>query len=82
VDLALDAAAGGLALIVPSVGSLLALVGALYTLYLFYDGAQRLFPVAPERARILGLSAVVVSFLIGMLLVLGIRTLALGIVTT
>ncbi len=73
---------GGLALIVPSVGSLLALVGALYTLYLFYDGAQRLFPVAPERARILGLSAVVVSFLIGMLLVLGIRTLALGIVTT
>jgi len=73
---------GGLALTVPSVGSLLAMVGALYTLYLFYDGAQRLFPVAPERARMLGLLAVVVSFLIGMLLVLGIRALALGIVTT
>ncbi|MCA3362379.1 MAG: DUF1282 family protein [Roseomonas sp.] len=71
---------GGLALIVPSIGQLLALVGAFYTLYLFYDGAQRLFPVPPERARVLGLSAVVASFLIGMLLALG--GSALGIVTT
>lgn len=71
---------GGLALIVPSIGGLLALVGAFYTLYLFYDGAQRLFPVPPERARVLGLAAVVASFLIGMLLVLGSR--ALGIITT
>ena len=31
---------GGMALIVPSIGGLLALVGALYTLYLFFDGAQ------------------------------------------
>lgn len=43
---------GGLALIVPSIGGLLALVGALYTLYLFYDGAQRLFPVHTVPANL------------------------------
>jgi hypothetical protein len=66
---------GGLALIVPSIGGLLALVGALYTLYLFYDGAQRLFPVAPVKARMLGFSAVLASILLNMLIGLGVGML-------
>jgi hypothetical protein len=66
---------GGLALIVPSIGGPLALVGALYTLYLFYDGAQRLFPVAPVKARLLGFSAVLASILLNMLIGLGVGIL-------
>jgi hypothetical protein len=66
---------GGLALIVPSIGGLLALVGALYTLYLFYDGAQRLFPVAPVKARMLGFSAVLASILLNMLIGLAVGML-------
>ena len=66
---------GGLALMVPSVGGLLALVGALYTLYLFYDGAQRLFPVEPVKARMLGFSAVLASILLNMLIGLGVGML-------
>ena len=66
---------GGLALMVPSVGGLLALAGALYTLYLFYDGAQRLFPVAPVKARMLGFSAVLASILLNMLIGLGVGML-------
>ncbi len=66
---------GGLALIVPSVGGLLALVGALYTLFLFYDGAQRLFPVAPVKARMLGFSAVLASILLNMLIGLAVGIL-------
>jgi hypothetical protein len=66
---------GGLALTVPSVGGLLALVGALYTLYLFYDGAQRLFPVAPVKARMLGFSAVLASILLNMLIGLAVGML-------
>jgi hypothetical protein len=67
---------GGLALIVPSIGGLLALVGALYTLYLFYDGAQRLFPVAPVKARMLGFSAVLASILLNMLIGLAVGMLS------
>jgi hypothetical protein len=67
---------GGLALIVPSIGGLLALVGALYTLYLFFDGAQRLFPVEPIKARMLGFSAVLASILLNMLIGLGVGILA------
>ena len=67
---------GGLALMVPSVGGFLALVGALYTLYLFYDGAQRLFPVAQVKARMLGFSAVLASILLNMLIGLGVGILA------
>lgn len=67
---------GGLALIVPSLGGFLALIGALYTLYLFYDGAQRLFPVAPVKARMLGFSAVLASILLNMLIGLGVGILA------
>jgi hypothetical protein len=66
---------GGLALIVPSIGGLLALAGALYTLYLFYDGAQRLFPVEPVKARMLGFSAVLASILLNMLIGLGVGML-------
>jgi len=66
---------GGLALMVPSIGGLLALVGALYTLYLFYDGAQRLFPVAQVKARMLGFSAVLASILLNMLIGLGVGML-------
>jgi Yip1 domain len=66
---------GGLALIVPSIGGPLALVGALYTLYLFYDGAQRLFPVAPVKARLLGFAAVLASILLNMLIGLGVGML-------
>jgi hypothetical protein len=66
---------GGLALIVPSIGGLLALVGALYTLFLFYDGAQRLFPVAPVKARMLGFSAVLASILLNMLIGLAVGIL-------
>jgi hypothetical protein len=66
---------GGLALIVPSIGGLLALAGALYTLYLFYDGAQRLFPVEPIKARMLGFSAVLASILLNMLIGLGVGML-------
>ena len=67
---------GGLALMVPSVGGFLALVGALYTLYLFYDGAQRLFPVEPIKARMLGFSAVLASILLNMLIGLGVGIVA------
>ncbi|MFO0401701.1 MAG: YIP1 family protein [Alphaproteobacteria bacterium] len=67
---------GGLALIVPSLGGFLALIGALYTLYLFYDGAQRLFPVAQVKARMLGFSAVLASILLNMLIGLGVGILA------
>jgi len=67
---------GGLALIVPSVGGFLALIGALYTLYLFYDGAQRLFPVAQVKARMLGFSAVLASILLNMLIGLMVGILA------
>ena len=67
---------GGLALIVPSIGGLLALIGALYTLYLFYDGAQHLFPVAPARARMLGFSVVLASILLNMLIGLAVGILA------
>ena len=67
---------GGLAVIVPSIGGLLALVGALYTLYLFYDGAQRLFPVAPVKARMLGFSAVLASILLNMLIGLAVGMLS------
>ncbi len=67
---------GGLALIVPSIGGFLALIGALYTLYLFYDGAQRLFPVAPIKARMLGFSAVLASILLNMLIGLLVGMLA------
>ena len=67
---------GGLALIVPSVGGFLALLGALYTLYLFYDGAQRLFPVAQVKARMLGFSAVLASILLNMLIGLMVGMLA------
>jgi hypothetical protein len=66
---------GGLALIVPSVGGLLALVGALYTLFLFYDGAQRLFPVEPVKARMLGFAAVLASILLNMLIGLAVGIL-------
>ena len=66
---------GGLALIVPSIGGLLALLGALYTLFLFYDGAQRLFPVAPVKARMLGFSAVLASILLNMLIGLAVGIL-------
>jgi hypothetical protein len=66
---------GGLALMVPSVGGLLALLGALYTLYLFYEGAQRLFPVEPVKARMLGFSAVLASILLNMLIGLGVGML-------
>jgi hypothetical protein len=64
-----------MALIVPSIGGLLALVGALYTLFLFYDGAQRLFPVAPVKARMLGFSAVLASILLNMLIGLAVGIL-------
>jgi len=67
---------GGLALIVPSIGRPLALVGALYTLFLFYDGAQRLFPVEPIKARMLGFSAVLASILLSMLIGFGVGILA------
>jgi hypothetical protein len=67
---------GGLALIVPSLGGFLALLGALYTLYLFYDGAQRLFPVAQVKARMLGFSAVLASILLNMLIGLMVGMLA------
>jgi hypothetical protein len=67
---------GGLALIVPSLGGFLALIGALYTLYLFYDGAQRLFPVAQVKARMLGFSAALASILLNMLIGLGVGILA------
>ena len=66
---------GGLALIVPSLGGFLALIGALYTLYLFYDGAQRLFPVAQVKARMLGFAAVLASILLNMLIGLGVGML-------
>ena len=66
---------GGLALIVPSIGGLLALAGALYTLYLFYDGAQRLFPVEPVKARMLGFAAVLASILLNMLIGLAVGIL-------
>jgi len=66
---------GGLALIVPSIGGLLALVGALYTLFLFYDGAQRLFSVEPVKARMLGFSAVLASILLNMLIGLAVGIL-------
>jgi hypothetical protein len=66
---------GGMALIVPSIGGLLALVGALYTLFLFYDGAQRLFPVEPIKARMLGFSAVLASILLNMLIGLAVGIL-------
>jgi hypothetical protein len=67
---------GGMALIVPSIGGLLALAGALYTLYLFYDGAQRLFPVAPVKARMLGFAAVLASILLNMLIGLAVGILS------
>lgn len=67
---------GGMALIVPSIGGLLALVGALYTLFLFYDGAQRLFPVAQVKARMLGFSAVLASILLNMLIGLAVGILS------
>ena len=67
---------GGLALIVPSLGGFLALIGALYTLYLFYDGAQRLFPVAQIKARMLGFSAVLASILLNMLIGLAVGILS------
>ena len=67
---------GGMALIVPSIGGLLALVGALYTLYLFFDGAQRLFPVEPVKARMLGFSAVLASILLNMLIGLAVGILS------
>jgi hypothetical protein len=67
---------GGLALIVPSLGGFLALIGALYTLYLFYDGAQRLFPVAQVKARMLGFSAVLASILLNMLIGLAVGILS------
>ena len=67
---------GGLALIVPSLGGFLALIGALYTLYLFYDGAQRLFPVAQMKARMLGFSAVLASILLNMLIGLAVGILS------
>ena len=70
------AGVGGLALIVPSLGGFLALIGALYTLYLFYDGAQRLFPVAQVKARMLGFSAVLASILLNMLIGLMVGILA------
>jgi hypothetical protein len=66
---------GGLALMVPSIGGLLALVGALYTLFLFYDGAQRLFPVEPVKARMLGFAAVLASILLNMLIGLAVGIL-------
>jgi hypothetical protein len=67
---------GGLALIVPSLGGFLALLAALYTLYLFYDGAQRLFPVAQVKARMLGFSAVLASILLNMLIGLAVGILS------
>ncbi|MFO0400812.1 MAG: hypothetical protein ACK52P_03790, partial [Alphaproteobacteria bacterium] len=67
---------GGLALIVPSLGGFMALIGALYKLYLFYDGAQRLFPVAQVKARMLGFSAVLASILLNMLIGLMVGILA------
>jgi hypothetical protein len=66
---------GGLALMVPSVGGLLALVGALYTLFLFYDGAQRLFPVETVKARMLGFATVLASILLNMLIGLAVGIL-------
>jgi hypothetical protein len=43
---------------------------------LFYDGAQRLFPVAQMKARMLGFSAVLASILLNMLIGLAVGILS------
>ena len=59
---------GGIALIIPWIGWIPALLGGLYSLYLFYIGTPTVIRIPPSRVMPFAISVVVVAILVNILI--------------